>query len=85
MATAAAIDRLVHHATIIEIDHDCMRAEKAGAGSTKPGAERTSSGQRLPPSIRPTTTYATTTTSINDGPDGVAADERGYQYYREQR
>ena len=29
MATAAAIDRLVHHAAIIEIDRDSVRAEEA--------------------------------------------------------
>ena len=29
MATAAAIDRLVHHATIIEIDRESIRAEEA--------------------------------------------------------
>jgi DNA replication protein DnaC len=29
MATAAAIDRLVHHATIIEIDRKSVRAEEA--------------------------------------------------------
>ncbi|MEO7736092.1 MAG: IS21-like element helper ATPase IstB, partial [Kofleriaceae bacterium] len=29
MTTAAAIDRLVHHATIIEIDRDSIRAEEA--------------------------------------------------------
>jgi DNA replication protein DnaC len=29
MTTAAAIDRLVHHATIIEIDRDSVRAEEA--------------------------------------------------------
>jgi DNA replication protein DnaC len=29
MMTAAAIDRLVHHATIIEIDQDSIRAEEA--------------------------------------------------------
>jgi DNA replication protein DnaC len=29
MATAAAIDRLVHHATIIEIDRESVRAEEA--------------------------------------------------------
>ena len=29
MATAAAIDRLVHHATIIEIERKSVRAEEA--------------------------------------------------------
>ena len=29
MATAAAIDRLVHHASIIEIDRESVRAEEA--------------------------------------------------------
>ena len=29
MTTAAAIDRLVHHATILEIDRDSIRAEEA--------------------------------------------------------
>ncbi len=29
MTTAAAVDRLVHHATILEIDRDSIRAEEA--------------------------------------------------------
>jgi DNA replication protein DnaC len=35
MTTAAAIDRLVHHAIIIEIDRDSVRAEEAQKKNTK--------------------------------------------------
>lgn len=35
MTTAAAIDRLVHHAVIIEIDRDSVRAEEAMKKNTK--------------------------------------------------
>lgn len=35
MTTAAAIDRLVHHATIIEIDRDSVRAEEARRRNSK--------------------------------------------------
>jgi DNA replication protein DnaC len=35
MTTAAAIDRLVHHATIIEIDRGSVRAEEAKKRNTK--------------------------------------------------
>jgi hypothetical protein len=34
MTTAAAIDRLVHHATIIEIDRGSVRAEEAKKRNT---------------------------------------------------
>jgi DNA replication protein DnaC len=35
MATAAAIDRLVHHATILEIDVPSFRTEDAGKKSRR--------------------------------------------------
>ena len=35
MTTAAAIDRLVHHAVIIEIDRDSVRAEEAKKRNSK--------------------------------------------------
>jgi DNA replication protein DnaC len=40
MTTAAAIDRLVHHATIIEIDRDSVRAEEAKKRNAKKTSER---------------------------------------------
>lgn len=48
MATAAAIDRLVHHATIIEIDRDSIRAEEA--------KRRADEARRRKDPKRPTTT-----------------------------
>jgi DNA replication protein DnaC len=50
MTTAAAIDRLIHHATILEIDRTSIRAEEAR--------------RRKDP--KPTTTTGTTTTSRDD-------------------
>jgi len=50
MTTAAAIDRLVHHATILEIDRGSIRAEEA----------------RRRKDTKPTTTTATTTTPHDD-------------------
>jgi hypothetical protein len=50
MTTAAAVDRLVHHATILEIDRGSIRAEEAK--------------RRKDP--KPTTTTATTITPRDD-------------------
>ena len=50
MTTAAAIDRLIHHATILEIDRTSIRAEEAR--------------RRKDP--KPTTTTGTTTTPRDD-------------------
>ncbi len=36
MTTMAAIDRLEHHAVILEFDGGSLRARKAGAKETKP-------------------------------------------------
>ena len=44
MTTAAAIDRLVHHAVIIEIDRGSVRAEEA----KKKNAKKEDSEQRAP-------------------------------------
>ncbi len=41
MTTAAAIDRLVHHAAIIEIDRSSVRAEEARQRNVKKDKERT--------------------------------------------
>jgi hypothetical protein len=40
MTTAAAIDRLVHHAVIIEIDRGSVRAEEAKRRNTKKEKDR---------------------------------------------
>jgi DNA replication protein DnaC len=65
MATAAAIDRLVHHATIIEIDRDSIRAEEA--------KRRVDEARRRKETTRTTTSipstddnYPTTTTPTDD-------------------
>src|SRR5580700_9751801 len=67
MATAAAIDRLVHHAAIIEIDRESVRAEEArkrnegrkkkeeSAGDGRPrGATRVGGGGGRPGTASPT-------------------------------
>ncbi|MBI5511457.1 MAG: ATP-binding protein [Deltaproteobacteria bacterium] len=53
MTTAAAIDRLVHHAVILEMTGPSMRAERADEAT------------RAPRSATTTTTEATTTTAAN--------------------
>jgi DNA replication protein DnaC len=55
MTTAAAIDRLVHHATILEIDRGSIRAEEARRRKDP-----------KPTTTTPTTTTPTTTTPPND-------------------
>jgi DNA replication protein DnaC len=57
MTTAAAIDRLVHHATILEMVGDSVRAEAA--------AKRNGANRRSTP---PTTPTPTTTTSTEATP-----------------
>jgi len=59
MTTAAAIDRLVHHATILEIDRDSVRAEDARRRNTTTITERTT-----------TTTTGTATITKRDQPGG---------------
>ena len=54
MATAAAIDRLVHHSTILEIDVPSFRTEDARKKNRRPDDKKASE-----PS--PTTTTTTTT------------------------
>ena len=76
MTTAAAIDRLVHHAVILEMTGSSIRFEEAQAGrnpeggndptastttTTNPSALTASTAPTAPGSI-PTTTTATTTT-----------------------
>lgn len=53
MTTAAAIDRLVHHATILEIDRDSIRAEEA---RRRKDPKRTTTPASSPDDNRPTTT-----------------------------
>lgn len=56
MTTAAAIDRLVHHATIIEIDRDSIRAEEA---KRRKDPKRTTTTQTSPTNDNaPATTIA---------------------------
>lgn len=80
MATAAAIDRLVHHATIIEIDRDSIRAEeakrRADEARRRKETKRTSTtstsstDDNYPTTTTPTDdNYPTTTTSIHDDHD----------------
>lgn len=59
MTTAAAIDRLVHHATILEIVRDSVRAEDARRRNTPPITEGAT-----------TTTTGITTTTKRDQPGG---------------
>ncbi len=59
MTTAAAIDRLVHHATIIEIDRDSIRAEEA---RRRKDPKRTTTTRTTPTDDN----YPTTTTATDD-------------------
>ena len=60
MTTAAAIDRLVHHAVILEMTGTSLRAEDAHAKHALPGG--------TPPTKPPTTTPpATTATTTKPG------------------
>jgi len=79
MATAAAIDRLVHHATIIEIDRDSIRAEEARRRADearrrketkRPTTSIPSTDDNYPATTTPTDdNYPTTSTSIHDDHD----------------
>jgi DNA replication protein DnaC len=87
MTTAAAIDRLVHHAVILEMTGSSIRIEEAQAGRTTDGGtepnhtEFTSRATDHPvpgsaptaPDPAPTTTTATTTTPTIDLPIPRAA------------
>ena len=63
MTTAAAVDRLVHHATILEIDRDSIRAEEA---------RRRKDPKRTTTPASSTDDNRQTTTSSADGNDAVA-------------
>ena len=63
MTTAAAIDRVVHHATILEMTNKSVRAEQAGE-ALKAAASRTTT---TTPAA--TTTPTTTTTSAKSPVD----------------
>ena len=65
MTTAAAIDRLVHHAVILELTGTSARVEQAQSGRTTPGGiAPTSAETSTTPTLDPipTTTTPTTTT-----------------------
>jgi DNA replication protein DnaC len=67
MTTAAAIDRLVHHATILEIDRDSVRAEDARRRNTTTTTDRTTTTTEAPT----TTTNETTITQGKKGQPGA--------------
>jgi uncharacterized membrane protein (UPF0182 family) len=63
MTTAAAIDRLVHHATIVEMTNKSVRAEQASeALRTVSKTATTTPTTTTPTTTTPTTTTPTTTT-----------------------
>jgi len=64
MATAAAIDRLVHHATIIEIDRDSIRAEEAKSRADEARSRKETKRTTTTPSTDDN--YSTTTTPTDD-------------------
>ena len=71
MTTAAAIDRLVHHATILEIDRDSIRAEEA--------RRRAEEARRRKDPKRTTTTPApTSSTDDNDPATTTPGDDDNY-------
>ena len=64
MTTAAAIDRLVHHATIIEIDRDSIRAEEAKRRAEE--ARRRKDPKRTTITAPTDDNYPATTTEAGD-------------------
>jgi DNA replication protein DnaC len=71
MTTAAAIDRLVHHATILEIDRESIRAEEA--------RRRAEEARRRKDLKRTTTTPApTSSTDDNDPATTTPGDDDNY-------
>ena len=70
MTTAAAIDRLVHHAVILEMTGTSVRADKART-NLKEAAPTTTT----PTTTTPTTTTPTTTTPTTTTPDPTSKQE----------
>jgi hypothetical protein len=64
MTTAAAIDRLVHHATILEIDRDSIRAEEAKRRGEE--ARRRKDPKRTTTTAPTDDNYPATTTPADD-------------------
>ena len=70
MTTAAAIDRLVHHATILEIDRDSIRAEEAKRRGEE--ARRRKDPKRTTTTAPTDDNYPATTTPADDNYPGIA-------------
>jgi DNA replication protein DnaC len=68
MTTAAAIDRVVHHATIVEMTNKSVRAEQAGEALRAASKMTTTT----PTTTTPATTTATTTTPTDPAPTSPA-------------
>lgn len=66
MTTAAAIDRLVHHATILEIDRESIRAEEAKRRTEEARRRKESKRTTTTPSTSDDDNYPTTTIPDDD-------------------
>lgn len=66
MTTAAAIDRLVHHATILEMVGDSVRAETAAKRNGTKRRSKNSATTTSPTTTTPTATTTTTTTTTKE-------------------